>query len=134
MTTTSPAASSSVAIDEKHGATEEEPKPPMASLSEQEREIIQRQLDAPKLTVGYFALFRYANKNEGLIMVAALVASIAAGAVMPLMTLVYGNFAGSFTGFSVSAVAAQQFESQINQYTLYFVYLGMSVTSHCNHC
>lgn len=98
----------------------------MAALSEQEKEIIERQIDAPKLTVGYLALFRYASKNEVLIMVVAFIASIAAGAVMPLMTVVYGNFAGSFTGFSVDAVAAQQFQSKINELTLYFVYLGIA--------
>jgi ATP-binding cassette subfamily B (MDR/TAP) protein 1 len=81
MTTLSPASSS---VDEKHG---EEVKAPMAGLSEQEREIIERQIDAPKLTVGYFALFRYASKAELGIMVVAVIASIAAGAVMPLMTV-----------------------------------------------
>jgi hypothetical protein len=59
----------------------------MANLSEQEKEIIERQIDAPKLTVGYFALFRYASKAELLIMVIAFIASVAAGAVMPLMTV-----------------------------------------------
>jgi ATP-binding cassette subfamily B (MDR/TAP) protein 1 len=87
MTTPSPASSSNVAINEKHGMPSEEVKPPMAGLSEQEREIIERQLDAPKLQISYFALFRYANKNEVLIMVVALIASIAAGATMPLMTV-----------------------------------------------
>jgi hypothetical protein len=53
MTTLSPASSS---VDEKHA---EEVKAPMAGLSDREREIIERQIDAPKLTVGYFALFRY---------------------------------------------------------------------------
>jgi ATP-binding cassette subfamily B (MDR/TAP) protein 1 len=38
---------------------------------------------------------------------------------------VYGNFAGSFTSFSVDAVAAAKFQHQINTYTLYFVYLGI---------
>ena len=37
----------------------------------------------------------------------------------------YGNFAGSFTSFSVDAVAAAKFQHQINTYTLYFVYLGI---------
>jgi ATP-binding cassette subfamily B (MDR/TAP) protein 1 len=119
-------------MDEKHARSpSEEVKPPMAGLSEQEKEIIERQLKAPKLTVGYFALFRYANRNEIIIMVISLVASIAAGAVMPLMTLVYGNFAGSFTGFSVDAVAAAQFQHQINTFTLYFVYLGKDSTHSC---
>jgi len=40
---------------------------------------------------------------------------------------VYGNFAGSFTSFSVDAIAEQKFKDQINQFTLYFVYLGMSL-------
>jgi hypothetical protein len=87
MTTSSPASSSNVAIDEKHGVQGEEVKPTMAGLNEQEREIIERQIEAPKLTVGYFALFRYATRNEFIIMVIAVIASIAAGAVMPLMTV-----------------------------------------------
>ena len=37
----------------------------------------------------------------------------------------YGNFAGSFTSFSVDAVAAAKLQHQINTYTLYFVYLGI---------
>ncbi|KAH3909890.1 hypothetical protein HBI56_130200 [Parastagonospora nodorum] len=126
MTTSSPASSSNVAIDEKHGVQGEEVKPPLAGLNEQEREIIERQIEAPKLTVGYFALFRYATRNEFIIMVIAVIASIAAGAVMPLMTVVYGNFAGSFTSFSVDAVAIQEFQKRINELTLYFVYLGIA--------
>ncbi|KAF2463974.1 P-loop containing nucleoside triphosphate hydrolase protein [Lindgomyces ingoldianus] len=118
--------SSGVAIDEEHGPPSEEVRIPMAGPNEEEKEIINRQLVAPTLTIGYFALFRYANMNELIIMVIALVASIAAGATMPLMTLVYGNFTASFTSFSVHSVAAKHFQDQINQYTLYFVYLGFA--------
>jgi hypothetical protein len=39
---------------------------------------------------------------------------------------VYGNFAGSFTGLSVDAVALEAFKKRTNELTLYFVYLGMS--------
>ncbi|KAG9185384.1 ATP-binding cassette, subfamily B (MDR/TAP), member 1 [Alternaria panax] len=123
----------SSAIDEKHQShAEKEARLPTAGLSDQEKDIIDKQLTAPNLTVGYFSLFRYATAKDKVIMVVALLASIAAGAVMPLMTLVYGNFAGSFTSFSVDAVAAGKFEDQINQYTLYFVYLGIGsfVTSY----
>lgn len=101
-------------------------------LSEKEQELIDIQTTAPSLTVGYFALFRYATRRDIVIMILALVASIAAGAVMPLMTLVYGNFAGSFTSFGASATAAEQFQHQINTNTLYFIYLGIGsfVTSY----
>jgi hypothetical protein len=87
MRSQSTAYSSGEAIDEEHGPPSEEVSIPMAGLNEGEREIINRQLEAPELTIGYFALFRYANMNEGIIMVIALAASIAAGATMPLMTV-----------------------------------------------
>jgi ATP-binding cassette subfamily B (MDR/TAP) protein 1 len=120
-------ASSGVAVDEKHVDPAEELKlPGLANLNEQEKDVITRQIVAPKLSVSYFALFRYANTAEILIMIVALIASIAAGATMPLMTLVYGNFAGSFTGLSVDPGVAARFQHQINQYTLYFVYLGIA--------
>ncbi|KAH9878207.1 hypothetical protein J1614_003424 [Plenodomus biglobosus] len=114
------------------GVAEDEVKQIAVGLSEQEKEIIDRQTAAPSITVGYFALFRYASRNDIIIMIIALIASIAAGAVMPLMTLVYGNFAGSFTSFSVDATAATNFQNQINTFTLYFVYLGIGsfVTSY----
>jgi ATP-binding cassette subfamily B (MDR/TAP) protein 1 len=92
MTTPSPASSSNVAIDEKHGLASEEIKPPMVGLSEQEKEIIELQIDAPKLEIGYFALFRYASRIELFIMAIALFASIAAGATMPLMTVRFSFF------------------------------------------
>lgn len=76
------------AVDEKHEVqSEKESRLPTASLSDQEKEIIDRQLTAPNLTVGYFSLFRYATAKDKVIMVVALIASIAAGAVMPLMTV-----------------------------------------------
>jgi ATP-binding cassette subfamily B (MDR/TAP) protein 1 len=42
------------------------------------------------------------------------------------MILVYGNFANSFTSFTVDAVAAKEFHDQINTNALYFVYLGIA--------
>ncbi|KAF1972708.1 leptomycin B resistance protein pmd1 [Bimuria novae-zelandiae CBS 107.79] len=97
-----------------------------AGLTEEEKKIIQLQLDAPNDKVGYFSLFRYANKQEALIMAVSALASVAAGAALPLMTLVYGNFAGSFTSFSVDALAGEHFKNQINTFTLYFVYIGIA--------
>lgn len=87
MTTQGAAYLSGEAIDEGQRPQSEEVNIPMACLSEGEKEIINRQLEAPQLTIGYFALFRYAKMNEAIIMVIALAASIAAGATMPLMTV-----------------------------------------------
>jgi hypothetical protein len=75
-------------MSEKLDAPSEEGAKTLTSgLSEHDKQIIDTQTDAPKLSVGYFALFRYANKTHTLIMVVSLIASIAAGAVMPLMTV-----------------------------------------------
>jgi ATP-binding cassette subfamily B (MDR/TAP) protein 1 len=88
VATISKETSSSITIDEKHGPPSEEGvKPTTAALSDHEKQIIDRQTDAPSVTVSYLSLFRYANKKDVLIMIAALVASIASGAVMPLMTV-----------------------------------------------
>lgn len=56
-------------------------------LSEDEKRIIDLQIDAPTSTVGYFTLFRYATKAEVGIMLVSMLASVAAGACMPLMTV-----------------------------------------------
>ncbi|KAF2020294.1 P-loop containing nucleoside triphosphate hydrolase protein [Aaosphaeria arxii CBS 175.79] len=115
-------------VNNEKGASsaEELPVEATAGLSEQEKAIIEKQTHVPSMSIGYFSLFRYANKKERLIMFASFVASIGAGVVMPLMTLVYGNFAGTFTSFSVDAVAAAHFRHQINTFSLYFVYLGIA--------
>jgi ATP-binding cassette subfamily B (MDR/TAP) protein 1 len=118
-------APSKAIMDEKH-VSEQETKSANASLSDEEKSIIDKQLHVPTLKVGYFSLFRYARRKDWIIMAVAVVASIAAGAVLPLMTLVYGNFAGTFTSFAVDEVAKERFKHQINKFTLYFVYLGIA--------
>lgn len=76
-----------VDIEKLDAPSEEGAKTLVSGLSEHDKQIIDQQTDAPKLSVGYFALFRYANKTHTFIMIVSLIASIAAGAVMPLMTV-----------------------------------------------
>jgi ATP-binding cassette subfamily B (MDR/TAP) protein 1 len=101
-------------------------KPHTAKLSEEEQAIIDRQIQVPNDKIGYFSLFRYASGKEVLIMIVSLLAAITAGATMPLMTLVYGNFAGSFTTVTTDPSAMNGFQHQINTFALYFVYLGIA--------
>ena len=56
-------------------------------LNEDEKAIIKDQLHIPEVKVGYFLLYRYANKKEIAIMLVSSIAAIAAGAVLPLMTV-----------------------------------------------
>lgn len=93
--------------NEKSGATEELAKPAMAGLTVEEREIIELQTNSPKLTVGYFSLFRYANKKQALIMVVAAFASIVAGAVLPLMTVSPVHFCMTRTILTLNVIPAR---------------------------
>ena len=58
-----------------------------AHLPEHEREIVKRQLDIPPINVSFKTLFRYATRNDLLIVAVSTVCAIAGGAALPLMTV-----------------------------------------------
>ena len=58
-----------------------------AHLPEHERAIIKRQLDLPNVTVTFKTLYRYATRNDLIIIVISIIAAIIGGAAMPLMTV-----------------------------------------------
>ena len=101
-------------------------KPHTATLSDEEQKIIDEQIQVPNVKIGYFSLFRYSSRKDIAIILVSLLAAITAGACMPLMTLVYGNFAGSFTSVTTDPSALSGFEHKINTMALYFVYLGIA--------
>ena len=58
-----------------------------AHLPPHEKEIVKRQLDIPKVKVTYRTLYRYATRNDLIIIFISTICAIAGGAVMPLMTV-----------------------------------------------
>ena len=58
-----------------------------AHLPEHEREIVKRQLEIPPIKVSFLTLYRYATRNDILIIIISALCSIIGGAVMPLMTV-----------------------------------------------
>lgn len=58
-----------------------------AHLPPHEREIVKRQLDIPSVTVTYTTLFRYATRNDIIIIIISALCAIAGGSVQPLMTV-----------------------------------------------
>ena len=46
----------------------------------------------------------------------AFVASIAAGAALPLMTLIFGKLIGKFNAFDSGQISADQFRSDVNAF------------------
>lgn len=53
----------------------------------------------------------------------ALTSAIAAGVLLPLMDLIFGKFVTTFTSFGTGAISPAQYRSEVNKYTLYFIYL-----------
>ncbi|KAL7957265.1 P-loop containing nucleoside triphosphate hydrolase protein [Trichoderma compactum] len=45
------------------------------------------------------------------------------GTVLPLMTLIFGNFVSVFTDFALRRIPRESFRSKVNHSTLYFIYM-----------
>ena len=58
-----------------------------AHLPEHEREIVRRQLEIPPIKVTFLTLYRYATRNDIMIIAISALCSIIGGAAMPLMTV-----------------------------------------------
>ncbi|KAI0407183.1 P-loop containing nucleoside triphosphate hydrolase protein [Xylaria palmicola] len=99
---------------------------PAASwLTDHEQTIIKRQVDLPAVDVKFTSLYRYATRNDLIIIAISIVGAIAGGAATPLMTLILGTFAASFQDILLDKITLAQFNSQLVDYTLRFVYLAI---------
>lgn len=58
-----------------------------AHLSPHEKDILKKQLDAPEVKIGFFGLYRYADRMDMLILLVSAICAIAAGAALPLFTV-----------------------------------------------
>ncbi|GAB7355274.1 hypothetical protein MBLNU459_g5817t3 [Dothideomycetes sp. NU459] len=100
---------------------------PFAHLPENEKAILKRQLHIPPVKITYFGLFRYATRNDIIIMVISGLSSIIGGALLPLMTIIFGGLTGTFANYfqPTSTITYAHFYHELTHYTLYFVYLAI---------
>ncbi|OQD80248.1 hypothetical protein PENANT_c037G08426 [Penicillium antarcticum] len=103
----------------------EEDGDPFKHLPEHERVILKRQLDLPATKVNYMTLYRYATRNDKIILVIASLAAIIGGALMPLMTVLFGGLAGTFRSFLLGDISDSKFTSELARFSLYFLYLAI---------
>ncbi|MCJ1310160.1 GTPase-activating protein [Agyrium rufum] len=96
-----------------------------AHLPPHEREIIKKQLDVPVVNVSFKTLFRYASRNDMLIIGGSSICAVTAGAVLPLMTVLFGQLTGTFQNFFLGTISHSDFSHQLAHFTLYFVYLAI---------
>jgi ATP-binding cassette, subfamily B (MDR/TAP), member 1 len=97
----------------------------LAHLPEHERTILKRQLDIPEVKVSFKTLFRYASAWDLVIFYIACICSIAAGAALPLMTVVFGNLTGVFQRAALHTISPEEYSSTLVQFVLYFVYIAI---------
>ncbi|RVD83845.1 uncharacterized protein DFL_005619 [Arthrobotrys flagrans] len=74
-------------------------------------------------TNSYVRVFKYNDTIGWITTAVGVVCMIAAGVLLPLMNLVFGNFVTIFNDFIAGRKTPEQFRSAINHHTLYFVYL-----------
>ncbi|KAF2503341.1 multidrug resistance protein-like protein 1 [Lophium mytilinum] len=97
-------------------------------LTEVEQQVVQAQVGAPSVKIGYFALYRYATKFEILIMAISALAAMAGGAAFPLMTLVIGNLAGNFSKFYTDPSSIHDsVQHTILNLSMFLVYIGIGM-------
>ena len=97
-----------------------------AHLPLAEAEILKKQVDIPPVKAGWRILYRYATTNDKLIIAVSSVCSIAAGAALPLMTVLYGQLAGKFSGYFSGEVSHSSFQHTIAHEVLYLIYIGIA--------
>ncbi|KAJ5527188.1 ABC multidrug transporter mdr1 [Penicillium frequentans] len=97
-----------------------------AHLPEHEKEILKRQLDAPKVKISFFGLYRYASKLDLFIIAISALCAIVAGAAMPLFTILFGSLASAFQGIEQKTISYDSFVHELDKNVLYFIYLGIA--------
>ncbi len=95
------------------------------SMTEHERSILKAQVEFSETSVSFRLLYRYATICDRICIAIAALTAVAAGAVMPLMTIIFGNLTGTFQAQMLGTVSGSSFVSTLNRYVLYFVYLAI---------
>ncbi|KAL3495734.1 P-loop containing nucleoside triphosphate hydrolase protein [Aspergillus germanicus] len=71
----------------------------------------------------FVRIFHYADRLSMLLNILAFTCAIASGAALPLMTIVFGQFASKFTDFAGGSTDPSDFEDIVSEFVLWFIYL-----------
>ncbi|RAK85895.1 ATP-binding cassette transporter [Aspergillus costaricaensis CBS 115574] len=96
---------------------------PTADTTHTTKISIQSQIHIERSTANIFTIYRSANASQLCLLVLSACCAIAAGAAMPLVTVVYGNFAREFiTGDNN---APDEIRDRVQCLALYLVYIAI---------
>jgi ATP-binding cassette, subfamily B (MDR/TAP), member 1 len=121
----SPEISDVLKLDSKVVKIEPENNDPYKHLPTEEAEILRRQVHIPEVDTSYKTLYRYATRNDLIIVGVCTFCAIAGGAALPLMTVIFGQLAGIFQSFFQGKLSEDDFNSTLAHNVLYFVYLAI---------
>lgn len=68
-------------------------------------------------------IFRFADRLSISLYLVSFICSVASGAALPLMTIIFGNFTAKFNDFSTGHGSAAAFRRNVDHFVLWFVYL-----------
>ncbi|KAK4502842.1 hypothetical protein PRZ48_006268 [Zasmidium cellare] len=71
----------------------------------------------------YMRVFKFCDRLDVILYISSLTASVASGAALPLMTLVFGQFTTDFNNFSSGKSTPDEFRSKVDSFVLWFIYL-----------
>ncbi|RMJ21479.1 Multidrug resistance protein [Aspergillus sp. HF37] len=103
-----------------------DPDAVFAHLPDHEKQILKNQLDAPDVKVSYLTLYRYASRNDWLILLVSTVCAVIAGAALPLFTLLFGALANTMRARLLHKIPYDVYYDDLQKYVLYFIYLGIA--------
>ncbi|QUC19455.1 uncharacterized protein UV8b_03696 [Ustilaginoidea virens] len=97
-------------------------------LPPHEADVLRRQIAVPELKQGVAVLYRYASRNDVLILAVSAICAIASGAALPLMTVLFANLQRTFQDFFFSGgkMTYDSFVDEMSKFVLYFVYLAIA--------
>jgi ATP-binding cassette subfamily B (MDR/TAP) protein 1 len=75
------------------------------------------------LTLEQQRIFHYADRFSWFLNILSFTCAIASGAALPLMTIVFGQFASKFAAFAGGSTDPSDFEEIVNEFVLWFIYL-----------
>ncbi|KXN70088.1 multidrug resistance protein 1 [Conidiobolus coronatus NRRL 28638] len=81
--------------------------------------------DVPK--VGVFGLFRFTTGYDHFLLAVGTISAAIAGAALPSMSLLFAGLTKLFREYQTELITEDQFQAEINEYTLFFVYLAIGV-------
>ncbi|KAF4634705.1 hypothetical protein G7Y89_g3398 [Cudoniella acicularis] len=91
------------------------------------KEILDIQLNGLPAQGAPRTVFVYATSFDVVIIIFSCIAAIIAGALNPLLTIIYGQLVGSLQAFTNGSIGREELKSQIARFTLYYVYLAVGV-------